>query len=318
MPIVTFFVPQLSHAIETMAYFLAIEGACLVRLATILDTNETTNPEHPGSLRRIKDFGKIEIASYESPPEYSDVLVFYLMQHHRISNRFYAWRVRARSAAYLSSSDGPLTSKGWLREKIRSFPYYLYAKKITLEPYIHPQLIVNSEWMKASFEPIDPDAGRRWRLGFLGNYHSPPGRMMRLTQCKDALVDAEHGVNWHEYGPESALRGLNPMDYMQALSEIDFCISPPGWLSWTHRTIEALVSGSIPIVEDPQHYQFLELRDGENCIVAKSNEWGVAVRRALSMSEEDIRRIRRKVAGIRQEQLLPQKAIERFRSQLFA
>jgi hypothetical protein len=172
--------------------------------------------------------------------------------------------------------------------------------------------------MKASLEPIDPDAGRRWRLGFLGNYQSPPDRMMRLTQCKDALVDAEHRVNWHEYGPETALRGLDPMDYMQALSEIDFCISPPGWLPWTHRTIEAMVSGSIPIIEDPQHYQFLELRDVENCIVAKSNEWGVAVRRALSMSEEDIRRIRRKVAGIRQEQLLPQKAIERFRSQLFA
>ncbi len=57
------------------------------------------------------------------------------------------------------------------------------------------------------------------------------------------------------------------MEYMGTLSDMDFCISPPGWgLQWTHRTIEALMRGSMSIIEDPQIYG-LELLDGENCIV---------------------------------------------------
>jgi hypothetical protein len=93
--------------------------------------------------------------------------------------------------------------------------------------------------------------------------------MGRLAQCKAALAGAESRVKWHEYGgwESSVPRGIEPMDYVQVLSDMDFCLSPPGWDWYTHRTVEALVRGSIPVIEDPQVYG-LDLADGENCIVA--------------------------------------------------
>jgi hypothetical protein len=324
MRVVTFFAPELCDAVETMAYFLRIEEACHVRLATRLEGDERT--EHPWVLRRIRQFGGIEIAPYDGMPQHSDVLVFYLVRHGRISDNFAPWRARAKSAVYLLPSEGPVSWPDWLRETVRSFPHYLRARKITFRPYIHPALIANSEWFKASLGPIDIDDRRRWRLGFLGN-RQPPERIARLAQCKDAFVGAENRVNWHEYehnlgdwesNRRPRFEPLEQMDYMRALSDMDFCVSPPGWgQQWTHRTIEALVRGSIPIIEDPQVYG-LQLRDAENCIVAKPDDWGAAVRRALDLGEAEIRRMRRNVVALREEQLLPKRAIDHFRSQVIS
>jgi len=313
MQVVTLFAPELFHRVETMVYFLAIGEVCRVRVATRFDGNETT--EHPWALRRMREFGGVEITHCDEPTE-SDVLVFQLVRHGRIPNELDPWRARAQSAAYLRPSEGPASWGDWWRETIRSFPHYLRARKITLRPYIHPGLFANPKWRQSSFEPIDVDAPRRWRIGFLGN-RQPPERTARLVECRKALVGVDR-VQWHEYGDgaSNGRRGIAPMEYITALSEMDFCISPPGWSWYTHRTIEALVRGSIPIIEDPEVYG-LALRDNETCIIARSDNWGATVQRALKMSEADIRRMRRSVIALRERQLLPQRAIEHFRSQLF-
>ena len=74
---------------------------------------------------------------------------------------------------------------------------------------------------------------------------------------------------------------------------------------------------SIPIIEDPWLYG-LNLRDDETCIVAKPDDWGAAVTRALNMTQTDVARMRRNIVALREERLLPERAIERFRTQLFA
>jgi hypothetical protein len=315
MRVVTFFVPQLCDAVETMAYFLAFKQTCHIRLATSLEGDERS--EHPWVLRRIRKFGKIEISLYDGIPKYSDLLIFYLARHARISDKLYRWRAHAKSAGYLPVSQGESGWRDWLRETVRSFPHYVRARKITFVPYIHPQFIANPDWLKASFTSIDIDARRRWRVGFLGN-REPPERTARLAQCKDAVVAAGNRITWYEYGGTEAngRRGLEPLEYLDALSDMDFCISPPGWgLQWTHRTVEALVRGSIPIIEDPEVY-YLGLRDGENCIVAEPDNWGAAVRRALELTERDTQRMRRNVATLRESLLVPNKAVDRFQSQL--
>src|SRR6266540_3294024 len=318
MAIVTFFAPELWDAIETMAYFLALEKVCDVRLATRCEGGDE-RAEHPWILQRTRLFGGIELVPYDGTPQHSDILVFYLVRNGRVSDRFDGWRARAKSVVYLSPTEGPLTWRDWLRETVRSFPHYLGARRIRFTPYLHPKFIANSEWLKASFAPVQVDAPRQWRLGFLGN-REPPERTVRLAQCKGAIAGAESRVNWREYGGWETIepRGLVPMEYMQALSDLDFCLSPPGWgLQWTHRTIEALVRGAIPVLEDPQAHG-LDLRDGENCIIAKSDDWGSAVRRALNYAEADVRRMRGNVVALRESQLLPHKAIDRFRSELLA
>ena len=74
---VTVFAPQVFHLIETVAHFLAIDGACRVRLATSLEGDERT--EHPWGLRRIRQAGCIEVSSYEIA-NHSDILIFSLAQ----------------------------------------------------------------------------------------------------------------------------------------------------------------------------------------------------------------------------------------------
>ena len=237
---VTIFAPQVSPPVETVAYFLAIDRACRVRLATSFEGDERI--VHPRGLRRIRGVGCIELSCCE-PASNSDLLVFSLVQHGRISEKFAPWRERANSAVYLSSAPGcPFGWREWAREAVRSFPHYLSARRIRFAPYVHPQFLTNSEWNQAAFGSVDIDKRRNARIGFMGN-RNPPERICRLAQCKDALVRAKDRTYWNEYGgPGETGSSLGPIEYMEALSDLDFCISPPGWgLCYAHRTIEALV-----------------------------------------------------------------------------
>jgi hypothetical protein len=76
------------------------------------------------------------------------------------------------------------------------------------------------------------------------------------------------------------------------------------------------VRGSIPIIEDP-HVYGLQLRDNDNCIIARPDNWGETVQRTLKMSEAEIQRMRRSVIALREKQLIPHRVVEQFRSQLF-
>jgi hypothetical protein len=165
---------------------------------------------------------------------------------------------------------------------------------------------------------LDPDAQRKYRVAFIGN-RQPPERLTKLMQCRDALVGAERQTYWHEYGGQESTgpRRLEPTQYMRVLSDTDFCISPPGWGDlYAHRTVEALIRGSIPIIDDPHNYD-LEFRNKQNCILANRHDWGTAIRTALSMSDPEVLRMRRNVLALREERLLPNKAVDRFCSQIF-
>ena len=73
--------------------------------------------------------------------------------------------------------------------------------------------------------------------------------------------------------------------------------------------------GSVPIVAEPRAYD-LDLRDGENCIVVRDNNWLEATRRALGMPQSEVVRLRHSVLALREERLVPNVAAERFCLQL--
>jgi hypothetical protein len=76
-----------------------------------------------------------------------------------------------------------------------------------------------------------------------------------------------------------------------------------------------MARGSIPVLEDPEVYG-LGFVDGENCIVARKDDWGEAVRRVLSLDAAEVRRIRGNVLAVRETYLLPDRASARFNAQL--
>src|SRR5262245_11321744 len=127
-----------------MAYFLALRKVCHVRLATSLERGDE-RAEHPWILDRTKDFAGIELVSYKELPKASDILVFYTVRHGRISQYVKPWRNVANSAVYLTPTEGRISVADWLREKVRSFPHYLFARRVRFRPYLHPKFIGNSD-----------------------------------------------------------------------------------------------------------------------------------------------------------------------------
>ena len=104
-------------------------------------------------------------------------------------------------------------------------------------------------------------------------------------------------------------------DYLKALSECDFVISPPGCcMPLCHNVIEAMWSGSIPIL-NYNHYFDPSLSHGFNCLTF-TDKAGLkrVVEEALAMDQEKIRSMRRAVWDYYDEYLTPAKWLGKFLS----
>ena len=347
-PVVTFFAPSLGHMIETMAYLLAHDDACRVRVVTRTDGDERS--EHPRCLNRLMSQGGIEIVDLESAAQPSDLLLFQLVVRHRMQAELPAWKALVRNAAFFPATNEFSSVGDRLRELVRSFPHYLGARfavfpgrrplsgrwqflrqrPVFYAPFIHPQFLTNADWMAAATAPVRPQAYRRFRVGFLGNLQ-PPERSGQLAQCHQALVDAlvsiigpdlepssSKSAVWVIYGDGARSKGLDPRQYMAVLSDMDFCISPPGWgRNWTHRTVEALVRGAIPVLEDPELYD-VGLKDGETCVLVRNGDWAEATRRALAIPDDEVIAMRCAALDLSQRNLTVERMAGRLRSQLFS
>src|SRR5262249_34632399 len=243
------------------------------------------NSEHPWALRRLKRTN-CELVEIGSPPQESDLLIFSLVRYDRIPNELTAWKTKAAATAFLLSDIRYDDHKDRLRELVRSWPHYLTAslaiyrhsptawwrnfpfylqKPVYFTHYLHPHYFVPAELSNA-FSEVANTERRRFRLGFLGN-SQPPRRAVQLAQCRQAIheagvtvigpklesSDSKNQAVWIEYGGPgwTGLHGIDPTAYLRVLTDMDFCISPPGWGWYTHRTVEAIVRGSVPILAEP-------------------------------------------------------------------
>jgi hypothetical protein len=345
---ITVFAPDLNHTVETIVFYLTHGGAsCRVRIVTRFDGDD--RGEHPWSLHRLK-ITNCELVEVGSPPKESDLFIFSLIRHGNIPNEVAVWRAKSAAAAFLLSDIFCDDYKDRLHELVRSWPHYLGAsraiyrhsavprwrtfpfyrqKPVYYSPYLHPQYFMPADLSNA-FSVIKSSEQRRFRLGFLGNCQ-PPRRAAELAQCRQAIdeagitvigsnlesIDSTNQAVWAEYGGSDSTgpNGLDPSAYLRILANMDFCISPPGWDRYTHRTVEAIVRGSVPILAEPRAYD-LGLRDEENCIIVNDGNWLEATRRALGMPQSEVLRLRSSVLALREERLLPNIVAEHFCSQL--
>jgi hypothetical protein len=118
---------------------------------------------------------------------------------------------------------------------------------------------------------------------------------------------------WIEYGDDEHHKALTSEQFISTLGEMDFCICPTGWARWTHRVIESLCRGAIPILQDT-HLYGLGLVDGVNCILVKNNDWFDTVKQALNLPISTLEEMRRNVLALR-AMLVPSAASHRFQSQ---
>lgn len=151
---------------------------------------------------------------------------------------------------------------------------------------VHSQFLVDPQLYDAMFHsPWDPEKPRPVRISFLGCL-DPKNRRGFLSSLKPLFRNAD--MYWHEY-TDSTGAGVTAQEYLKLLSDSDFTLCPPGYSLVTHRPLEALLRGAIPIVNEGELCLYgIELKDKVNCISVKNHRWHDAVQYALNLSKEKV------------------------------
>jgi hypothetical protein len=94
---------------------------------------------------------------------------------------------------------------------------------------------------RSFFQVTDSQASRRTRL--LRRRHRLLGRY-DYSHARTGFVPKENHVSRRDYFDE---------EYFRLMSESEFTLCPAGDAPWSMRFYEAILAGSIPILEKPQH-----------------------------------------------------------------
>jgi hypothetical protein len=168
----------------------------------------------------------------------------------------------------------------------------------------HSQFIHDEELFRAMHaRDWDPKIRRPILANFLGS--QDPEIRKRVLDSVRPLFQFEDGAShpiasnksmrWHEYSDAAAI-GLDPREFVNVLSDSDFTLCPRGYSLVTHRPIEALLRGSIPVLSDDELDLYgVEFKDKENCIGVQDGRWRETVERLAQMQEPEIAPMRARI-----------------------
>ncbi|WP_193855455.1 exostosin family protein, partial [cf. Phormidesmis sp. LEGE 11477] len=182
--------------------------------------------------------------------------------------------------------------------------YSLFAFRQPTGIDVHSNFLTNEALNSKMFSfDWSPQVDRKYKLNFIGN-RNPSERTKINKLVKASLEENEQfkeALVWIEYGNEpDKPRGVTPQDFIYYLEESDFTLCPPGYSQVTHRVMEALIKGSIPILcENDLPLYDVELEDGVNCIAVRENSWDVAIETALRLEFEKVKKIRENILAMK-------------------
>jgi hypothetical protein len=150
----------------------------------------------------------------------------------------------------------------------------------------------------------DADTRRPARANFLGS-RDPEirGRILDsveplFTRPSESYAVPDKAMTWHLF-TDAQPAPLGPAEFLQVLSESDFTLAPPGYSLVTHRPVEALLRGSIPVLNENELDLYdLALEDGVNCIAVPAGGWFAAIERIIRMDESEITGMRRNIQSM--------------------
>jgi hypothetical protein len=226
------------------------------------------------------------------------------------------WRYRR----VLPSTDAVVMHNG----RIRMRPTALFSRPHIQGAFVHPLYLFRPDYREAMFgTPWRPETRRAARVLFSGDAGSPrrralvaeigawldrrPGVRMHRSYdaCAEATKDAPDGsaldIFWLATLPGQT-QMIPMLQWPAMLRACDFCFCPPGYEQKSHRVVECLLQGAIPVVHCPEEYD-LGLVDGENCIVVRRGDWRRGVEWALTASPDHVLRMRKAVGRLARDHL---------------
>jgi hypothetical protein len=189
----------------------------------------------------------------------------------------------------------------------------------------HSQFIHDEELFRAMHaRDWDPKIRRPILANFLGS-QDPEIRKRVLDSVRSFFqpvggsspsLASNKTMRWHEYSDAAAI-GLDPSEFVRVLSDSDFTLCPRGYSVVTHRPIEAMLRGSIPVLSvDELDLYGIDLKDGENCIGVQAGRWREAVEGLARAGEPDITRMRTNIHAMFDEFLNYPAMAKRIRARL--
>ncbi len=174
----------------------------------------------------------------------------------------------------------------------------------------HSQFIHNDQLLRSMYvRDWDPAARRPILANFLGS-RDPEIRnrilddmrpLFRTDRESSRSPAPDKSMRWHEYS-DAAPVGLDPREFIRVLSDSDFTLCPRGYSLVTHRPVEALLRGSIPVLSsDELDLYGVEFKDGQNCVAVEGARWRETVERLARAEESEIRRMRTKIDAMFEE-----------------
>jgi hypothetical protein len=166
------------------------------------------------------------------------------------------------------------------------------------------------------------EASRPLRVNFMGS-QDPQERKRILDVVRPLLTRGSiagekvaQTIFWHEYSDDKPA-ALGLPDFLNVLTRSDFTLCPPGYSLVTHRVVEALLRGSIPVLHARELPLYdLELEDGVNCIAVAPEAWLQAIDRCLQMTQAEVIAMRRNIQALAHKQLLYPESSRRMRARL--
>ena len=210
------------------------------------------------------------------------------------------WLETRRLARHASKIDRFLYKDGYHRRDL----YGWFARRCNLGFDVHSQFLHDERLFQAVHaRDWSPDERRPILANFLG-CRDPADREEVLASVRgyfrsssgDApTLPTAKSMYWHEY-PDSAPIGIEPREFLSVLTRSDFTLCPRGYSLVTHRPMEALLRGSIPVVDVSELDLYgVTLEDGSNCIGVPAGEWPTVLRKLAATPESEIVRMRMRI-----------------------
>ena len=208
-----------------------------------------------------------------------------------------------------------LTDVGRLIAKDVLYPFIRRSPRLLVEAYrehswmlrllapISPMGIVPHHQMTCLGVPegLGKQTERKYLFNFLGTYNTTPpnertGIIDRLETSHKissgtqrlAIGSGTFEIVWHADRPGTTReRPLN--EYLDTVNDSYFTLCLPGYTVTTHRVWEAIICGSIPVLNaDLVPHYCLPLVHGQNCWLVQNGDWESALVALSVLNQEKI------------------------------
>ena len=231
--------------------------------------------------------------------------------------------VKELKSPLLASSSLPI----WLEDGRLPLLSFLLRKNFDyMGIFPHPMYLASRDLL--SQLNVKKKYDSEYLLGYAGSWNALRAPLIKWMEPQLTPI-AGGAFGEHTFGAEKrpvywvndsadSKRVRLPGEYLEALSRSQFTLCPAGYIGYTHRVLETLCRGGVPVFPgETQPYYKLPLVHLKNCILVQNGDWATAVHTILNLSPEEVEKMRANVNELTKGEADPEKILIRMAKEMF-